>query len=192
VEANMGRILCERATVLVAALLAAMVLVGSDAAVAQEKKKISWTAKAENTKYTFQHTLEIPDIPGHVLRVFELRTTWPDGGSPTVEGQKVVEAISRATSDNVAGNGLVRGYGIWRFESGDQVFQEFSDAVQAVVNPDQSKKTTFVGTIVMTGGTGKMKGIKGVARFSGGGEINPDGKVTRAEYSAEGEYWFEK
>src|SRR5206468_1137268 len=81
---------------------------------------ISWSAKAENAKYTFQHTFEIPDTSGHVLRLFELRSTWPDGGAPTIQGEKVAEAISRATSDNVAGNGLVRGYTIWRFENGDQ------------------------------------------------------------------------
>jgi hypothetical protein len=44
----------------------------------------------------------------------------------------------------------------------------------------------------MTGGTGKLKGIKGVGRFSGLAELNPEGKVGRTEYSAEGEYWFEK
>jgi hypothetical protein len=63
---------------------------------------------------------------------------------------------------------------------------------QTVVNPDQSKKTTFAGTYVMTGGTGKLKGIKGVGRFSGLAELNPDGKATRVESSGEGEYWFEK
>ena len=71
------------------------------------------------------------------------------------------------------------------------MFQEYSNTVQAVVSPDQSKKVTFVGTYVMTGGTGKLKGIKGVGRFSGRAESNPDGKATRAEYSAEGEYWFD-
>jgi hypothetical protein len=186
----MGKILGSRATVVT--LAGALILGGADTALGQEKHKISWTAKAENTKFTFQHTLELPDIPGHYLRVFELHTTWPDGGAPTIQGDKVVEAISRATSDAVGGNGLVRGYAVWRFESGDQVFQEYSNTGHAIVNADQSKKTTFVGTLIMTGGTGKMKGIKGVVRFSGGGEINPEGKATRAEYSAEGEYWFEK
>jgi len=174
------------------ALIATFLLVATDSTFAQEKHKISWTAKAEHTKYTFQHSFEIPDISGHVLRLYELRSTWPDGGAPTIQGEKVVEAISRATSDRVAGNGLVRGYTIWRFENGDQVFQEYSNTVQTVANPDQSAKTTFVGTYVMTGGTGKLKGIKGVGRFSGLAVLNPEGKVGRTEYSAEGEYWFEK
>ena len=80
---------------------------------------------------------------------------------------------------------------MWRFENGDQAFQQYEDSVQSVVNPDQSKKVTFVGTYVMTGGTGKLKGLKGVGRFSGFADFNAEGKATRTAYSAEGEYWFE-
>ena len=60
------------------------------------------------------------------------------------------------------------------------------------MNPDQSKKLTFVGTYVTTGGTGKLKALKGIARYSGLAEYNAEGNSTRNEYSAEGEYWFEK
>ena len=60
------------------------------------------------------------------------------------------------------------------------------------MNPDQSRKVTFVGTYVMTGGTGKLKALKGIARYSGLAEYNAEGNPTRNEYSAEGEYWFEK
>jgi hypothetical protein len=41
-------------------------------------------------------------------------------------------------------------------------------------------------------GQGKLKGIKGVGRYSGLREFDPEGKPTRNEYSAEGEYWFKK
>jgi len=44
------------------ALIATFLLVATDSTFAQEKHKISWTAKAEHTKYTFQHSFEIPDI----------------------------------------------------------------------------------------------------------------------------------
>ena len=172
-------------------LVGGLVLLAPAQSLAQEKYKISYSTKAENTKYTFQHGLEIPDIPGHILRMVEIRVTWPDGGAPTIQGEKVVEAISRGMSDLIAGNGLAHGYTMWRFENSDQAFQQYEDSVQSVVNPDQSKKVTFVGTYVMTGGTGKLKGIKGVGRFSGRADFNPDGKATRSEYSAEGEYWFD-
>jgi hypothetical protein len=49
-----------------------------------------------------------------------------------------------------------------------------------------------MGTYVTTGGTGRLKGIKGLGRYAGVGELDSDGKPIRNTYSAEGEYWFEK
>jgi hypothetical protein len=158
---------------------------------AQERHKLSWSARPENTKFTVQQQLEIADVPGHVIRMFEIRRTWPEN-PPMVEGLKVAEEIARGMSDGVAGNGLSRGYSFWRYENSDMHFAEWQNINQAVVNPDRSRKATFVGTYVITGGTGKMRGIKGFGRYSGVAEFAPDGKVTRNEYSAEGEYWIEK
>jgi hypothetical protein len=179
-------------TVIALALVGAFILVAFHSSFAQGKKKISWSAKAENTKITVQQMLEIPDLPGHVIRITEFRRTWPDGGAPTMEGQKVVEEIARGFIDVIAGNGRGWGYSQWRFESGDLLFAEYQNSVQTVVNPDRSRKTTFMGTYVTTGGTGRLKGIKGLGRFAGVGELDAEGKAIRNEYSAEGEYWFEK
>ena len=190
-EASMATIRGSRFVTVLAVALGGFTVLASGTSFAQEKHKISYSTKAENTKYTFQHGLEIPDIPGHILRMIEIRVTWPDGGAPTIQGEKVVEAISRGMSDLIAGNGLAHGYTMWRFENGDQAFQQYEDSVQSVVNPDQSKKVTFVGTYVMTEGTGKLKGLKGVGRFSGFADFNAEGKATRTAYSAEGEYWFD-
>jgi hypothetical protein len=174
------------------ALIGGLILVTTDHSFGQEKKKVSWTTKPEHTKITVQQALEIPDMAGHVIRITEFRRTWPDGGGPTVEGQKVVEEVARGFADNIAGNGRGSGYSLWRFDSGDLMFGEYQNTIQTVVNPDRSRKTTFIGTYVTTGGTGKLKGIKGLGRFSGVGELDAEGKATRNEYSAEGEYWFEK
>jgi hypothetical protein len=179
-------------TVVAPALVGAFILVAFHSSFAQEKKKISWSAKAENTKVTVQQALEIPDIPGHIIRLTEFRRTWPDGGAPTVEGLKVVEDISRGFSDSIAGNGRGSGYSQWRFENGDLLFAEFQNTLQTVANPDRSRKTTFTGTYVTTGGTGRLRGIKGLGRYAGVAEFDAEGKVIRNEYSAEGEYWFEK
>jgi len=179
-------------TVMALALIVGMVLLASDGSLAQEKKKVSWSVKPENSKSTFRQRFEIPDIPGHAIVMEEYRRTWPNGGAPVVEGRKVVEEIAWGMADGVAGNGLQRGYRVWRFENGDQSSAEWSLAFQSVINPDRSRKVTFVGTYVETGGTGTLKGIKGVGRFSGVTDFNPELKPTRNEYSAEGEYWFEK
>ena len=179
-------------TVMALALIVGMVLLASDGSLAQEKKKVSWSTKPENTKITVQQALEIPDMASHVMRITEYRRTWPDGGGPMVEGQRVVEEIARTFADTIAGNGHGSGYSTWRFDNGDLMFGQFQNSIQTVVNPDRSRKTTFMGTYVTTGGTGRFKGIKGLGRFAGLGELDAEGKAIRSEYSAEGEYWFEK
>jgi hypothetical protein len=178
------------ATVLSLSLVGGLMLVTPGASFGQEKHKVSWSTG--NTKYTFQHNLDIPDIAGHILRMNEGQTTWPDGGGPVIEGQKVIEERARVIADYVAGNGAGRGYSVWRFENGDQSFNQFQFTLQSVVNPDRSRKWTVVGTYVTTEGTGRMKGIKGHGRYSGRGEFDAEGKGTRSEVSGEGEYWFEK
>ena len=174
------------------AIIGTFLLIATGSTCAQEKRKISWSTKPENTKITVQQVLEIPDMAGHIIRINEYRRTWPDGGAPTVDGQKVVEEVARGFTDIIAGNGRGSGYSTWRFESGDLMFSEFQNAIQTVVNADRSRKTTFMGTYVTTGGTGRLKGIKGLGRFAGVGELDAEGKAIRNEYAGEGEYWFEK
>jgi len=53
------------------------------------------------------------------------------------------------------------------------------------------RRPAFVGTYITTGGTGKLRGIKGLARYTGLLELPAEGKATRNEVSAEGEYWFD-
>jgi hypothetical protein len=112
----MPGITCSRfATVFALSLVGGLVLLAPGQSWTQEKHKLSWSARPENTKFTFQHTLEILDVPGHAIRMFEIRRTWPEN-PPTIEGLKVVEEIARGTTDSVAGNGRSWGYSSWRYE----------------------------------------------------------------------------
>ena len=61
----MRRRLGGRSIILGTALVAAMMLVGSETAFGQDKKKISYTTKPENIKVTYHHRLEIADMAGH-------------------------------------------------------------------------------------------------------------------------------
>ena len=179
------------ATMIALSLVGGLALLAPAQSLGQEKQKISWSAKAENTKYTFQHTLEIADVPGHVLRLYEIRRTYPDN-PPVVQGVKVVEDVTRGVTDAIEGNGRAWGYGSWRLENGDVIFFEWQNSLQSVTNPDGSKRLTFPGVFVFKGGTGKMQGIRGVARNMGFAEWAASGAATRNEYSAEGQYWIEK
>jgi hypothetical protein len=48
-------------TVLKLALVTGVLVAATDSGLAQEKKKVSWSTKPENTKITVQQALEIPD-----------------------------------------------------------------------------------------------------------------------------------
>src|SRR5262245_21875591 len=164
-------------------LVVGLLLLCSSSSLAQEKHKVSWSARPENTKYTAQHVLEIGDVPGHILRMIEIRRTFPENAM-TIEGLKVVEDVSRGTTDLIAGNGVGSGYTTAKLENGDLMFSQWQNTVQTVVNQDGSRKTVFVGTYITTGGTGKARGVKGFGRFSGLSELNAAGMATRNEYSA--------
>jgi len=176
---------------LVLAVAGALVLSFPDVSVGQEKRKISWSSRPENTKFTVNHPLEIPDAPRHILRLLEIRRTFPEN-PPVVNGLKLVEDVAWGVYDTIAGNGRGSGYFSWRLENGDQVLGDWQDTVQTVFNPDGSRKATFVGIAHWTGGTGAVRGIKGLARYSGFTEFSAAGAVTRNEVSAEAEYSIEK
>ena len=76
------------ATVFALSLVGGLVLLAPAQSLAQEKHKLAWSARPENTKFTYQHQLEIPDTPGHFIRLSEFQRTWPDN-APIVEGLKV-------------------------------------------------------------------------------------------------------
>ena len=46
-------------------------------AAAQQKQHVSFKSAAENSKYTEQHVIDVGDIPGHQVRVYEIHRTYP-------------------------------------------------------------------------------------------------------------------
>ena len=101
------------AAVLALALIGGPILLAPEQSLAQEKHKLSWSVRPENTQYTVQHGLDIADTPGHVIRLAEVRRTWPEN-APMVEGLKVVEEVVRGLGDSITGNGRGWGYWFWR------------------------------------------------------------------------------
>ena len=164
---------------------------GQTAAVAtREKQKISYKAPAANTKYTQQHLIEIDDVPGHQIRVFELQRTYPGTNpaeTPIFNGVHARDSWSRAMSDYVDANGRVFGYVTYDLENGEKVFARYEGISQT--SPGSTTSTPII--LTLTGGTGNFKDIRGtlrvlnVASFSGG-------RATPAGTQYEGEYWFEK
>ncbi len=166
--------------------MAIAMLALSDAS-AQQKCKMSWEAAASDSKYTQQLALDVGDIPGHQVRVYEIHRVFPKI-KPNCEGLKFTESWTRGYSDYVDRNGHTWGYTVVTLENGDKIYTEFNGTVQTRVAADGSKKSSVEGTARWTHGTGKYQGVRGIqwdhALFDLDKGLN--------ETKAEAEYWFEK
>src|SRR5215831_15331919 len=148
--------------VTVALFASALALPAADAA-AQEMQRVSYKTPAANSKYTVQHVLDVGDIPGHQVRLYELRRTFPTD-APTINGVKLKETIARGLSDYVDTNGANTNYVEYVMENGDKFYSRQTTVSQSTVAADGKRKNIANGAGVITGGTGKFATIKGVVR----------------------------
>ena len=155
---------------------------------ADEKCKISGAAAAANSTYTQQHVIDVGDVPGHQVRIFELHQTDPADTKPNCEGLRRTESWSRGFSDYTDRNGPNWGYSVDTLENGDKIFSEFRGVSQTAVTPDGPTNSTAVGVAKYTGGTGKYQSIRGLQQWSN--VFDPEKNYN--EEKSEVEYWFEK
>ena len=173
--------------VLVYALIVTISAMFSVEVSAQEKLKVSWRTTGENNKYTKRHVIEVADVPGHAVVIFEIHRTYPADTGAVYDGVKVKEELIQGTYDGVAGNGLVTGYSVLLLENGDNIYARWQQSSQTVPRSDGPSRASVNGTWLVTGGSGKFRGIQGVGRFSGWSE--PGGAL---EIKGDGEYWTPK
>ena len=126
---------------------------------AQNRCKMSWESPPSDTKYHQQLALDVGDIPGHQIQIFELHRVYSDA-KPNCEGLKWVEQWARGFRDVIDRNGHVWDYDVKTFENGDKIFARNDGSSQTVVSPDGAKKSTATGVTTLTGGTGKFRGIQ--------------------------------
>jgi len=145
------------------------------------QEKLVFDVSAENTKYTQQYTIDVGDVSGHQVRILEIHRVYPSE-APMINGIKIIESWTRGTSD-YTNYGEARTYSVYVLENGDKFFTR--GTLIAVQAPEESNLTaTTVGPI--TGGTGKLSKINGMARSST--TANP--KTGLNETHVEIEYWL--
>ena len=155
---------------------------GADA-LAQQKQHVSYKVTSENSKYTQQHVIDVGDLPGHQVRIFELHRTFPSN-PPVINGLKLSEQWTRSATDYIDNTGSSVTYGVYIMENGDKFFTRGNLVAQS---PAPGKLNNWVaGTI--TGGTGKLAGIQGVIRSSGSAEPKAGTNETQTDI----DYWFDK
>jgi hypothetical protein len=146
------------------------------------RQQAVFTVDAANSKYTQQHVIDVGDVPGHQVRLFEVHRTYPKN-PPVINGLKIVESWTRGVSDFTNNSGASIVYHVYIAENGDKVFVQTSPpGVQG--GPDGKLTTTT--TWPITGGTGKFSGIRGLLRTS----VTADLKAGTNEVYVELEYWF--
>jgi hypothetical protein len=153
----------------------------------QEKQKISFNVPAADARYTKQYVIDVGDVRGHQIRIFELHRTY-SAGPPVFAGVKVVESWTRGYSDYVNLNGRVWGYGVFVLENGDKIFSQYDGASQTTVNPDGEWRSTATTVSRLIGGTGKFRAIQGTLKAVS--VFDPSTGFNDAQ--TEGEYWIEK
>ena len=169
-------------TLTTTALLCLAVALPAGNAVAQEKQRVSYKVSAENSKYTQQLNIAAEDLPNHIVRVYEVRRTFPND-APIINGLKLVEEWNRGTADLADGNGTGTLVSVYVMENGDKFFDRRAVVAQ---NPSGGFTSTHVGHI--TGGTGKFAGMQGIVRAS----VNFDIKTSVTETQTDIEYWIAK
>jgi hypothetical protein len=170
-----------RLAVITAALVCSAVFLSTSAAQSQEH--LIFKVRAENTSYVQQHLIDVGDIAGHQVRLFEIHRTYPVGEAPVMKGKKIVESWTRGFSDYTSNNGEGTTYGVYVLENGDRFFTR--GALIAAQKPESSNLTALVvGPI--TGGTGTLAKINGMARISG--TANPHAGTN--EIQVDIEYWL--
>ena len=125
------------------------------------QERLVFTVSAENTKYTQQDTIDVGDVDGHQVRLFEIKRVYP-ANAPVIGGLKIVESWTRGISDYTNNSGEAITYGVYVLDNGDKFFTR--GRLVAIQGPEARNMTAMtVGPI--TGGTGKLARINGMARM---------------------------
>ena len=124
------------------------------------------------------YSIEVGDHTGHALGLSKNACTWTKPmeieGSQSKDGYDVGSADANGTKSRISG------YHVSNMSNGDKIFVRFSGT-------EDGKSESSAGTWSYTGGTGKLKGIKGKGTYEG--KANADGTMT---YEVEGEYELPK
>jgi len=164
-------------TILFVALISAAALFAAPQARAQQKYTIS-QAPSASSHFVKEHLIDVDDVSGHQLRVYEVRNEYPEKDF-ALAGVPVKELVSHGMSDFVGRSGPFTAYNVYTLEDGNKVFTRLSGTAQG-------GKSVFVENFV--NGTGKFRGIRGQMR--GNIERAPGSNSLTVELS--GEYWLEQ
>lgn len=116
------------------------------------------------------------DAPGHAFVVGKAQCTWT---GLSLAGEQYKDGVSISMGEVSGGTNTYSGYHVATTNTGDTSITKF----QGSAKMKDGKTVSESGTWSLTGGTGKLKGIKGHGTYQG--SPNADGTMS---YKVEGEY----
>ena len=156
-------------------MLVLSLLFAAWAGVALAQTKITGTGTCG--KADASHAIEVGDRAGHVLVLTRDSCTWT--APMEMAGLKSKTYNGAITSDAIGGSSQDRGYVVMTMDNGDKAYIRF----QGTTTNKEGGAHSGEGTWSFTGGTGKLKGLKGKGTFKSSG---PGADAT--EDQVEGEY----
>lgn len=137
-------------------ILIAIALLCFVATTATAQTKVSGTAQCGQPDP--QHVIPVGDLPDHSLAALQVKCTYTK--SMEIEGAKAVSAVITITNEVNGDTVRAQGCQVITMDSGDKVFARHQGTGTYMQDED--------GTWTFTGGTGKLKGIKGKGTYSCG------------------------
>ena len=159
----------------------------SVAANGQQKFSYHHSAPPDTSTYVQDHSIEVDDVPGHKVRIVEIRRIYTKD-HPTIMGAKVVETWFRGMTDYGARGGPGRGYETWVLEDGSKVYLESVFLSTIEVTASGSRRGTSYSTDRFVGGTGPYATIRGSVNSITEFDTDPTTGYNRP--SSRGEYWL--
>jgi hypothetical protein len=174
------------AGVLATFIAASTVFMTNDAS-AQQKYTYTISRAPSSTKYLQQHAIDVDDVPGHQVRVYEIHYDYPNN-ELAFAGVSVKESLSRGMSDYVNSSGPFTAYNVYTLEDGNKVYSRSTGTSLLTIGADGNRVVRFSGAENFVGGTGKFKGIHGQAIVSGERAVVAKSLTQQST----GEYWIEE
>jgi len=157
---------------------------------AQQKYPITMSGEGAKGSYVQQHIIDVDDAPGHQLRVYEIHRTYSVEKPLLIDGERVVEAWVRGSSNYTGGIGPVWSYTTFVTDKGSKIFVESIGTSETQATDMGSRRGTYHGTSRFVGGTGRFAKIRGV--YVDVSKFDTDPKAGYNTVDSHGEYWFEK
>ena len=130
--------------------------------IAQQRTAITISSEGVKSRYVQQQVIDVDDMQGHQVRVFEAHREFPAEKQLVVEGEHVVESWVRGFSNYMGGIGPAWGYVTWITDKGSKIFLEYAGTSESQATETGSKRGTFHGTSRLVGGTGRFAKIRGI------------------------------